>query len=371
MRKIISLDALRGYAVLLVIVNHIPAIGDNFIGRSIAKFAEITNAGYLGVQIFFVLSGFLISRILLKEKRTGEVSFKRFYIKRFLRIFPIYYLSIVVFGILINWKNALPVALYISNYWFIFYHGDSHWRITWSLAVEEHFYLFWPLLIYSLSINKSLFMVKYAIPITILLMAIGTVLLVPHALANAMLIRASHFQIFSLCVGSYLAFIEEDICRIKRSYLLLVIGALIISLLIGRKFNEIDAAPNNTFMQMISPIFILLFYSFCGVILLILFLNIPNNKYFTKTIIGKPIQFMGRISYGIYLYHYSILYLFKITYPQIGGARFIPVKTGVTALIVTLVVAVASYFIIERPLLRLKDRISNNWFAKQKVLEAL
>jgi hypothetical protein len=110
MKRILSLDALRGYAILLVLFQHFPMVINNRIIDFMSKIGFAINSGYLGVQIFFVLSGFLITRILIKEKKNNDVSFTRFYLKRMLRIFPIYYLSIIVFGILITWnidKNAM------------------------------------------------------------------------------------------------------------------------------------------------------------------------------------------------------------------------------------------------------------------------
>jgi peptidoglycan/LPS O-acetylase OafA/YrhL len=140
-----SLTGLRAIAVTLVLITH-------FAGQQGAFLL-----GWLGVQIFFVLSGFLITTLLLREHdEKGEVSLPRFYIRRAFRIFPVYYLWLAI----LLWQahkmggarwehlyDALPYYLTFNNEQF----GDTSWRITWTLGIEWKFYLVWPALAFVLA----------------------------------------------------------------------------------------------------------------------------------------------------------------------------------------------------------------------------
>lgn len=135
-----ALDGLRGVAILLVIASHV------FAGRFVG-------GGPVGVTIFFVLSGFLITSLLLEEReRTDRISLRRFYERRARRLFPALALSLLVVGSISVYLGAsparlLPVVFYFGNWWIAFGGKLGYFRMTWSLAVEEQFYLLWPLLL--------------------------------------------------------------------------------------------------------------------------------------------------------------------------------------------------------------------------------
>ncbi|HET9746162.1 MAG TPA: acyltransferase, partial [Chitinophagaceae bacterium] len=144
------MDGLRGIAILLVVFYH------NF------GFVKYFFFGWLGVDLFFVLSGFLITDILLKTVNKRDY-FKNFYAKRVLRIFPLYYLSLIIFLVILPQVKDLPIDLsfyvdhqwwfwtYLQNWFLIFYDvGNTTTAIQhyWSLAVEEQFYIVWPLVIF-------------------------------------------------------------------------------------------------------------------------------------------------------------------------------------------------------------------------------
>lgn len=132
------LDILRCVAILLVLLYH----GNTWIA--------VTQTGWAGVDLFFVLSGFLISGLLFSEyKAHGSISFKRFFIRRSLKIYPAFYLyifvtlvaSYVVFHVVIPARQYLAEVLFVQNYW------EGVWAHTWTLAVEEHFYVLLPILL--------------------------------------------------------------------------------------------------------------------------------------------------------------------------------------------------------------------------------
>ncbi|HTL08949.1 MAG TPA: acyltransferase, partial [Chitinophagaceae bacterium] len=147
--KIPSIDGLRAIAILWVIGGHIK----HSLNNSSATFNALDivfGVGQLGVKFFFVISGFLITTLLIKEKlRTSTIDLKKFYIRRFLRIFPVYYLYLAVILVLnfscgmgISGTTFILAVLYLTN----FNMSSYNWSLmhSWSLSVEEQYYLLWP-----------------------------------------------------------------------------------------------------------------------------------------------------------------------------------------------------------------------------------
>jgi peptidoglycan/LPS O-acetylase OafA/YrhL len=160
-KHIKALDGLRGIAILLVLVHHLLQYRQDpsLLGRIINGVAGV---GWSGVSLFFVLSGFLITGILFDSKG-GENYFRNFYARRTLRIFPLYYLFVllctVVFPLWSVTAAAKPADsswmwwCYLGNYHYAFHHSTSEGWLNafWSLAVEEHFYLIWPAFVFLLN----------------------------------------------------------------------------------------------------------------------------------------------------------------------------------------------------------------------------
>lgn len=158
--RVRELDGLRGLAVLLVIALHTFRRASEFTQHSFLIFiTNLTGVGWVGVDIFFVLSGYLITTILLKT-RDNKDYFKNFYVRRILRIFPLYYVVVTVILILIpkldsDYVPLLPrliliLFLYQQN-WINLVGGMNmtvYLSVTWSLAIEEQFYLVWPAVVY-------------------------------------------------------------------------------------------------------------------------------------------------------------------------------------------------------------------------------
>ena len=143
-RHVNSLDGLRGLAVVLVLIHH--CTYGIFIG------------GWIGVDIFFVLSGYLITSLIQAEyQKTGGLNFKNFYIRRVLRLYPALIFCVILANIL--WSSTvfklMHVDRMVANFSSIFYFNNliggttnGNLRHLWSLSVEEHFYFFWPILMY-------------------------------------------------------------------------------------------------------------------------------------------------------------------------------------------------------------------------------
>ena len=156
MDRIPELDGLRGIAILMVLLVHFGMFQPQ--GHAEAAVFRFFEMGWAGVDLFFVLSGYLITTILLKAK-TSAFYYTHFYIRRFLRIFPLYYVFLTGFLLVTLWQGA-PVLeqvwywSYLANFRIGLGHridGLSHF---WSLAIEEQFYLVWPLVIRHLRLRN-------------------------------------------------------------------------------------------------------------------------------------------------------------------------------------------------------------------------
>jgi peptidoglycan/LPS O-acetylase OafA/YrhL len=295
MKYIKQLDSVRAIAVILVIISHwVPQT--HIINK--------TPNGAIGVNIFFVLSGFLISKILFDHRNKAEqldVSkykvIKNFYFRRMLRIFPIYYLTI--FTLLIfhehtdtNIKSAfLYFFTYTSNFYFFqLQHWDGMISHLWTLAVEEQFYLIWPWLM--LLVNK-----KYLLHIILGFILIGVVsqwLLM--GVNMSVILTFTCFDAFGL--GALLAWqIVYGRRSLNRLYTGLSIAAIICVLLF--------------FFGLITTILIFPLRTIVSIIALWLIayivLNQQNDKLKINMLLNNRILiFLGKISYGIYLYHHII-----------------------------------------------------------------
>ena len=302
MKYIKQLDSLRAIAAVLVLIEHwIP----------VANLRHRIHYGELGVDLFFVLSGFLISRILLENKDAADIGassrkliLTRFYLRRALRIFPIYYLTIFTVLYFAAYTQtrvqiAFPwYASYTAN-WFMFYHGwDGIMSHLWTLSVEEQFYIIWPLLL--------LFSPKRWLPVLIggfIVSGVVSNYLVAHRPLGTVL-TFTCFDAFGM--GALLAWLErsgEE--RIKRILPFLSIAALFSLLLfaIGVWRFKYDLVPLRTLYSMMSlwMIAYVVYHAGKGSL---------KGRWLLE---NKTLLFLGRISYGLYLYHNFIPLINKYT----------------------------------------------------------
>ena len=203
-----ELDGIRGIAALLVMVLHFFELEPNTGNNIVETLKRLAHFGQTGVTLFFVLSGFLITRILLATKKNKNY-FKSFYIRRALRIFPLYYLYLISIFVIVPYFTHNYVSLklhwtywiYLQNFAITFNWLHSEPTHFWSLAVEEHFYFFWPLLIYFLNQRQ-------------LIRVIAVIIIV--SLICRILLLNNGYEVFyftftnmdALAIGSLIAFIE-------------------------------------------------------------------------------------------------------------------------------------------------------------------
>ena len=146
MKRSISIDFLRGIAILLVIGRHIEVVPENLNSVLRAPIIFLIRYGWMGVDLFFVLSGFLVSGLLYKEiKNYNTLSYRNFFLRRGLKIYPAFYFLIAITLFLYNFD--ITTGALISELLFVQNYFSSLWAHTWSLAVEEHFYLTLPLIV--------------------------------------------------------------------------------------------------------------------------------------------------------------------------------------------------------------------------------
>lgn len=322
-----SLDVLRGIAVLLVIVSHYP-------------YFQWMTAGWFGVDLFFVLSGFLISGLLFSElQQTGSIRIGRFLMRRGFKIYPSFYLFVIVTAAL--WpvlRSHLPAeSVFLQNYFVVDGHDfpSRGWAHLWSLAVEEHFYLGLPLALLLLSRFGKL---QWIPRLSMCLLAICFVYRLSCAFAHdpfSAVMYRTQSRIDALFIGvaiSYLyRFERERFDRISRSTWLF--AALPLSF--------IPAIALSEKMSVLSLSTILLANAL-GFGTLLLFAVSSNLRL-------KPLEFIGQHSYSIYLWHTIVLAYFvrkPMTLPHFFANM-------AAALILGIVMA----RLIEFPVLGLRDRL--------------
>ncbi|MFT5249449.1 MAG: peptidoglycan/LPS O-acetylase OafA/YrhL [bacterium] len=338
--KIPSLDGLRAIAVLLVIVSHFNT--------------DWVNGG-LGVMIFFVLSGFLITWLLLKESdKKGTVSLKNFYIRRALRIFPAYYLFCFA-GILIYiyrgheliFSEVMSALFYYSNYYYGIPIGEADSSLfghTWSLAVEEQFYLLWPFVfVFAKQNTKRLFYISIAI--IAIIWVYRALLVIGFDVRQEYLYRAFDTRFDHLMIGCFMA-IGLKIAKLNRLIIILTKHSwyplITLFMLFGNQFFHSSYMYTFTLAYMIEPILIVCFLIQC--------------IYFTDVSIWKLLEnpiviFLGSISYPLYLWQQLTIHTAKTM------SSDLPVLLQLLfAIFVTVIFASASYFLVEKQFLKLKHK---------------
>jgi peptidoglycan/LPS O-acetylase OafA/YrhL len=343
-----QLDSLRAIAVMLVIISHWFS-EKHFLNRYTAN-------GSLGVTLFFVLSGFLITGILLNSKEKvetgGSVSkvFSVFYVRRALRIFPVYYLLLFVLLVfnMASVRESFPWHLFYASNFYFWRQGHFAGQLShlWSLAVEEQFYLIWPAVIFCIS-RKNLQQV-------FLLGIVGAVLFrflvtTPQNDLGRILMPGS---LDSFCIGGLLAYGRQDSPEWYKWYteqrsIFVVLGFLTLVFVHTAFFKAIGTRVS------IALYFLLISAAF-GV-LIDRVADSVKSKLFRPVLENRGVLYVGKISYGIYLFHNFIPYFYGINLPR-PLQPFSIYIVQLLRLALLLGIASLSWFLFEKPFLRLKAR---------------
>ena len=344
-----ALDGLRGIAVILVLFAHFPYVQNSGLSRLVWQAAQTLRTGYIGVDLFFVLSGFLITRILIRERRIdGKINLFAFYQRRALRIFPIYYLSLLVCLVLFptNMGETDSLIFYFFNYYHPFHPLPYPMEHTWSLAVEEQFYLLWPAVVATFSLNWSRRLSHIIIPALALVCALILTVTFTPTMAAAPIYNSLPTRMLSLSFGAYLAFRESESALISWRTCIIVsalgIAALALAF-VTRAEGWISSGGIYWTMALLGYALLA-----AGAVALVI-----NAKFtFVERLLSMVwLRFVGRISYGIYLYHLIILFILGINPANVSEG--VSAGSFFLALTLTFVVATLSFVLIEKPLLNL------------------
>jgi peptidoglycan/LPS O-acetylase OafA/YrhL len=324
-----------------------------------------SNGGFVGVDVFFVLSGFLITSLLIEEReKTGRISFRQFWARRALRLFPALILAIA-FALLLSLDAsasmrhytivAVPsVLLYVGNWWTALGHGHSLGLLgaCWSLAIEEQFYVLWPLLAV-----VWLARTEHRLRAAVIVAALSVVDCAWSIVAqNSLHISGVYFRTdthaMGLLAGSALAllFSEKRVVTLSRRATIFIRGAAILAVLLVLAIT-VSVRYNNA--GNIDQIAVIAATAASAVIVAQLVL-VPTG-ILTRCLEHPIAKWVGRRSYGIYLYNYPISIILLQHDRKHGLHRLGLTVLGVVAI---LLIAGASYRWIEQPFLRRKARFT-------------
>lgn len=349
LRKILfeSLDGLRFASIVAVIWHHAGPIGMGWHGLDM---------GYLGVDLFFVISGFLITTLLLREHdKSHNISLRNFYIRRTLRIFPLYYSVILILTVLyifIRPDSKTGVKFLVELPYYITYTANLvpvSFAIVWSLAAEEQFYLLWP------AIEK--YLKKYAIIVLAGLLIVNQFINFPQGK-----------ELISRILGSD-DWTQLSIWQVTFTPILMGVGAAHM-LHSGRGFDclrWIAASPWAPIGWLLAIVGLITVFSgdvsglprlmlHIGMTFLVISCVWQENHVLKPILTFAPIKHIGKISYGMYLFHiHAIL-----------AAQFFMSATGITgyiwlfsiSLLFTTIAADLSFRLFESRFLRMKEKYS-------------
>ena len=364
-----ALDGLRGLAILMVLFVHF--IGDEAPHTAVERaMVKLANYGIWGVDLFFVLSGFLITGILYDAKALPHY-FRNFYVRRTLRIFPLYYgVLVLLFLVLPSALVSYPMGLAESadhQAWLWTYTSNIYLAITrawalpyvshfWSLAVEEHFYLVWPIVVLVSSRTTLL-----GICAGSAVFALGLRCALSFAGAgDVALVVLTPCRLDALCIGAALAIAVrgagiERVARTARPWLF-VLPALVLAV---SAWNATQGSLPDVMLPLRGTLVALCFGA-----LLVASLVAPATSWGGRLLHARWMRFLGKYSYGLYVFHGVIAYALQehaaldALSEKLGSHLAAMIVQAIAGSGVSLLVAVASYELFEKHFLRLKERFA-------------
>jgi peptidoglycan/LPS O-acetylase OafA/YrhL len=344
-----SLDGLRCICILAVIWHHVA--GDQYPASSLLF------AGHHGVTLFFIISGFLITSLLIREKRRYQtISLGKFYIRRALRIFPVYYAVIFIYSVLVYYierdsqygisffNNLIYFITYTSNY-FVSLNGDRViFYFAWSLAAEEQFYMLWPAIEKWLSDSMAILCALSLI----LLSLLASNYFLPLAEQSMLAIILENIAI-PICIGVILAHaMHHQPSFTKLFYIIEKKLSFVIFSLIG--------------LLLICYANELLIISYVALALALASAIMSNNHWLNRMLNSRFCVEIGKVSYGIYLFHMLSLNLARKLLPSQDNFTDPSLYQACLFIVTSLIaftVAKLSFKYFESYFLALKDRTQN------------
>ncbi|MGE7624361.1 acyltransferase family protein [Viridibacillus sp. NPDC096237] len=363
-RYISGLDGLRALSVLAVILYHL-------------HFKSV-EGGYLGVTIFFVLSGYLITDLLVSEwDKTGRIDLKGFWIRRFRRLIPALFIMLILVGtwitlfqeeLLVGLRSEIvAAAIYFSNW---FYIAQDHSYFTsfappsplqhmWSLAVEEQFYIVWPIIIMvGLKLVKNRGTLALGIFVAALVSAILMFVMYEPGVDPSRVYYGTDTRAFSVLIGAALAFVwpsrklAKNVTKDAEKFLN-IIGSISFALLV---LMMMTMDETGSFLYMGG----MLFASVVTAILIAVIVH--PASYIGNLFSFKPLIWIGARSYGIYIWHFPIVVLMGagVGNEAIGFTKLLII------IVLTLLFAGLSWRYVEDPIRRGQWRVWLNKFQSKE-----
>jgi len=346
------LDGCRALAISIVVFSHAG------LGKIIP--------GKFGVTFFFFISGYLITRLLITEiKEKGRIQFLPFYLRRLFRLYPALLVMIVCSAVAayimncpLQTKDIFAALFYYTNYYIGWFRTPVEdcgrlLDILWSLSVEEHFYLIFPLFIHLALKNKAANASNHFIKILVALCAIGIVIRVATYfyfngdlnIISGRIYFSTHTRMDSIiwgCLAAVLMFQKESAVYLKSIQNKWIIASALLALILS------VAIRNEFFRQT-------LLYSFQGYGLFILIPAIGEhkNEWIKNVMASKGLIFIGKISYSLYLFHWVALKLSNNFFSEFGVSWQLFFWT------LTILLSLGSYYVIEKPFVRIRKKFGS------------
>jgi peptidoglycan/LPS O-acetylase OafA/YrhL len=333
--RVSGLDGIRGVAILLVVLSHVSA-------------RRFSDEGVAGVSLFFILSGYLITSILLNEyDGAAGVRFSAFYARRALRLLPAMLVLIVSLPLLLLVVNdprldnyaqqALAPILYIEDYVAALGHASSTLEHTWSLGVEEQFYLVWPLVLVFLVRRLSLAGFVRAV-ILLAFLALAWHILAMVTISGRWTYYSADANGVSLLGGCALSVWSRHrgAPHVPAGVGYVALASIIAVSFVATPFDGADWRVRNWLVPVVTLL---------GIVVIA-----AANRMSALSL--TPLVWTGRISYGLYLWHGVLLTLLPNGHPLSASQR-------IAAAAMSFIAAIASWFLVEMPALRIKRRFEH------------
>jgi len=357
MPHIKALDGVRGLAIALVLLVHLLMSNNQPTGSALIDlFLKVRNAGWVGVDLFFALSGFLITGILF-DSLGSEHYFRNFYVRRVLRIFPLYYGVLLILFLVFRptWQDGRQLyvlLLYLQNtpFW---WHGSQSAGIKdltghlWSLAAEEQFYFVWPLIVYWVRDRRRLLWIALGLA---LMAPISRMVMLAHGATFEATYKMTICRSDSLLAGAWLALAIRGPRKqaVLRAAAPLFWASFLACLAIAWKTGSFHWQENRTVNTIGYSLL-----AVCGTSLIAMVLR-PESSV-ASVMMARPLRWLGKYSYGIYVVHMMVGGFYaNFLHHHIHSKIALHVAVPVCNLLITLPLVWLSFRFYEQPFLRLK-----------------